>query len=74
MPKDCFSLRKFLRNTLTTKRTKVTKDSDMILFYLRALRDLRGESSVSSWVAALPHCDLRGEMPVSTLVVGTQEK
>jgi hypothetical protein len=26
----------------------------MILFYLRALRDLRGESSVSSWVAALP--------------------
>jgi hypothetical protein len=46
----------------------------MILFYLRALRDLRGESSVSSWVAALPRWDLRGEMPVSTLVVGTQEK
>jgi hypothetical protein len=26
----------------------------MIIFYLRALRDLRGEISVLSWVAALP--------------------
>jgi hypothetical protein len=37
----------------------------MILFYFRALRDLRGESSVSSWVAALPHWVLRDEISVS---------
>jgi hypothetical protein len=31
---------------LTTKHTKGTKDSGMIIFYLRALRDLRGKIGI----------------------------
>ena len=37
---------------LTTKRTKDTKGSDIYTLKLRALRDLRGEMSVRTLVAA----------------------
>jgi hypothetical protein len=38
----------------TTKRPKDTKGSDIYTLKLRALRDLRGEVSVSALIAALP--------------------
>ena len=61
------------------ERTKVTKDFPLLILpraargkrqvgSLRALRDLRGELSVTDLVAALPLCDLRGKPSGSTLV------
>ena len=62
MLKSLRSLRKFctdsklLNQYVTTKRTKDTKIRKLLHFnfLLRALRELRGEMSVSTLVAALP--------------------
>jgi hypothetical protein len=58
------NLRKFAQaaQTLSYYNTKFTKDLEIITSYLRALRDLRGEISVSHLVAAQPRWDLRGEI------------
>jgi len=58
------NLRKFAQaaQTLSYCNTKFTKDLEIITSYLRALRDLRGEISVSHLVAAQPRWDLRGEI------------
>jgi hypothetical protein len=54
---------------LTTKHssTKFTKDLDMVISYLRALRDLRGEISATPSVAALLRHAVRSSVSLSLL-------
>jgi hypothetical protein len=52
---------------LTTKHTKFTKDLDMVISYLRALRDLRGEISATPSVAALLRHAVRSSVSISLL-------
>ena len=55
------------KNTMPPRSTRRPRRIHLFyIFELRALRDLRGEISVSTLVAALPRWDLRGEMSVAT--------